>query len=467
MQQRYLNIGWIFCLVLVSYQAQAFRAFGGEITYDRVGELTLNVQIQTFQNPDVASERDSLRLGLDWVENRNWTTARSSTVVAPEHIRISTYEREIGLGGPSWFRLTLTDPNLAEFDNLPGSVNTVFALQTLALLHPSCRNNSARFLHPAYAQSRYGSALHYVPGAWDPDADSLAFSLIAPYGEFGVPLSGYAFPEGLTLDPATGELHWDFVQEGQWLVVMRVKEYRAGAFVGSVDRAILLRGLDLGADPPAFFSSGSWGNAEPLLLNPGELASASVGVLAAQGSELSWTIQGEGGLNADADAPVLQVFFSADTLKVEVLWAPEATRARRRPYLFTLRIRQEDSDGAFQSQDIALRIAVPGPDVEGCFPPPYLWLGEEDLGDPDLTVHAGGDQGPAVFPVPATDRIHLQWKQPGPYRVMLVNAAGQLLMQETVQGAVGVLERNRLPAGAYWVLWQSSTQAGSKPVVFR
>jgi hypothetical protein len=69
--------------------------------------------------------------------------------------------------------------------------------------------------------------------------------------------------------------------------------------------------------------------------------------------------------------------------------------------------------------------------------------------------------------MPADDRIYLQWKQPGPYQVRLVNLNGQLLLQETVQGAVGVLERQDLPAGAYWMLWQSATQEGRAPVVFQ
>jgi hypothetical protein len=54
-----------------------------------------------------------------------------------------------------------------------------------------------------------------------------------------------------------------------------------------------------------------------------------------------------------------------------------------------------------------------------------------------------------VYPVPATDRLHLVWAQPADVRVEVIAADGRVVRQERYNGTGPVMDVADLPEGTY------------------
>lgn len=103
-------------------------------------------------------------------------------------------------------------------------------------------NDSPQFTNTAIPFVCMGYPITYSFGAFDPEGDSLSYSLIDAMGINGVPLlyvppfTGNEPITGLTLDPVTGEVTFTLNVQGNWVVVVEVNHYVNGVLVGTILR---------------------------------------------------------------------------------------------------------------------------------------------------------------------------------------------------------------------------------------
>jgi gliding motility-associated-like protein len=156
-------------------------------------------------------------------------------------VKVNTYEGDYQFHGAGQYVFGMVDPNLdVNIINFTGgsASGVQFALlDTLNIGNYTNYNNTPLVNNPPIDNACAGESFYYNPGMYDPDLDSLSFSLI-PFitgsestsgGASFNPLSTYNLPPGnISVDPVTGELTWLHVPStyGEYEIDMFVREWR-------------------------------------------------------------------------------------------------------------------------------------------------------------------------------------------------------------------------------------------------
>ncbi|HEX2617227.1 MAG TPA: SprB repeat-containing protein, partial [Flavobacteriales bacterium] len=126
--------------------------------------------------------------------------------------------------------------NLVDPDDQATYINAVMNTNTGAC------NDSPQFTNAAIPYVCAGYPVSYSYGAFDTDGDSLSYSLVGAMTTNGAPLA-YNPPytalqpiPGISVDPVTGLVTFTLNTQGNWVVVVRVNEYRDGVLIGSIMR---------------------------------------------------------------------------------------------------------------------------------------------------------------------------------------------------------------------------------------
>jgi gliding motility-associated-like protein len=239
-------------LYAVSVFATHNRA--GEITYKHISGFTYEFTISTYTKLSGASvDADRQRLGISWGDGTFDSLNRVSQtflngnppfdIYANKYIGIHTYS------GPFTYVVGVTDPNRIDgIINIGNAVGSLFYLEdTVKILDPNIIgfNSSPQLLNPPIEYGNVGQIFIHNPNAFDPDGDSLSFTISSPLQASGIPVAGYTPPNliapgpnnQISINQLTGELLWDAPQRaGVYNIVILIKEYRGGIFIGSVIR---------------------------------------------------------------------------------------------------------------------------------------------------------------------------------------------------------------------------------------
>lgn len=245
--------------LLVSNHALATHNRAGEITYEQIGDLTIRATITTYtRTSSFAADRDSLE--LFWGDGTSTFVTRSNGKgqELPNDIKVNYYIAEHTYPTRSKYKMSVTDPNrIAGILNIdfPNSVNIQFYIETTLTLVDSRfqgRNSSAILLQPPIDFACVDQVFTHNPNAYDPDGDSLAYELIAPFEEDGVVVPNYNLPDKLSpgpnnkisLDPVTGDFVWNSPKvQGEFNITILIKEYRENILINQIirDMQILVR----------------------------------------------------------------------------------------------------------------------------------------------------------------------------------------------------------------------------------
>ncbi len=152
--------------------------------------------------------------------------------------------------GPGTYTIRFREFNRnANVLNMANSVNTPFYIETTITIDPILGlNNTPILTVPPIDLAAVGARFTHNPGAYDPDGDSLSYSMVVPKQNLNLEVSNYRDPNagefggtseagGATifeLDPITGELVWDAPgTAGQYNIAFIVEEWRKidGEFV--------------------------------------------------------------------------------------------------------------------------------------------------------------------------------------------------------------------------------------------
>ena len=209
-------------IVLSGFSAFATHNRAGEITYRWVSGYTYKITVTTYTNTfSTTADRCELTVYFGDGDSAVAPRVNGSSILCPSshdgvmvaiNTKLNVYEVLHTYGGPNNYIITVEDPNRnADICNIPVSVNTSFFLRTELVINPFLgRNSSPVLLNPPIDQACVGECFEHNPGAYDPDGDSLYYSLVTCYAG-GVPIPGFTLPPNMTynsIDHATGDLLW-------------------------------------------------------------------------------------------------------------------------------------------------------------------------------------------------------------------------------------------------------------------
>lgn len=237
----FLRKCFLFLLFLSSTTfALATHQRAGEISYRYLSGLTYEFTITTYTfTPSLA---DRPQIDIYWGDGSSSTVNRTSKTDMGNDISINIYVTQHTFPAAGSYSITFEDPNRnAGIVNIPNSVNIPFFIETNLIINPFLGSNSSPvLLNPPIDDGCLNITYYHNPGAYDPDGDSLAYSLITCRGYNGENIPGYSLPAASTsisIDPYTGDLVWDApIIVGEYNIAILIKEYRNGVMIGSMVR---------------------------------------------------------------------------------------------------------------------------------------------------------------------------------------------------------------------------------------
>ena len=249
------RVFWILLFIGFVFKVEATHNRAGEIIYCHLYDLTYEVTIITYTKcSSTSADRDSLE--LIWysadssVEIGRKTVARfPAPITLPDDVCYNTYTTTISFPGRASYVLTMTDPNrIGDIINISGSIGVKFYLEDTIHIPNELKlgnNCSVELFTPPIDYACVGDTFIHNPGAYDPDGDSLVFTLIPPKQEPNLDVPGYLFPDEvnpgpdntIALDRNTGEFIWATPQRvGIYNIAFLVQEYRSGQLISSMIR---------------------------------------------------------------------------------------------------------------------------------------------------------------------------------------------------------------------------------------
>ena len=254
--------------LLVSSFLSATHIIAGDLTYRHVDTIngqpnhayTYIFTITTYTDVNNIAPVDPLYVDIHYVNDPTLI----ASIVAPmingptgeyigndirKNIYVTGYYT---FAGPGMFTAGVLDINrINGISNMEGSVNVPFYLEDTVCIGPvhfTGHNSSPVLLELAVVFTACCRKLVHNPAAYDPDGDSLVFSLMNSLQGIGTPANGYSWPDDvqhescappneLTINPSTGELVWNVCQsQGRYNVGILVTQYRDGQKCGTMMR---------------------------------------------------------------------------------------------------------------------------------------------------------------------------------------------------------------------------------------
>jgi fibronectin type 3 domain-containing protein len=237
---------YLFLLLLLPIGGLATHNRSGSITYRHISGNTYAFTVKTCTK--TSSEADRPELAIKWGDGSSDTLTRAGIEFIFDYdVQINTYEGLHTFTGPASYIIQVEDPNRnSEVINITNSVDKVFCIQTELVISPfiGSPNNSLVIEDcPCPEFACVNEIYCYNVSAYDPDGDSLSYSLVPCRGESCLEMSIpeiYKYPNAigggeLTIDPITGSMCWDApTVQGVYNIAIKISEYRSGIYIGSV-----------------------------------------------------------------------------------------------------------------------------------------------------------------------------------------------------------------------------------------
>ncbi|SNS54330.1 gliding motility-associated C-terminal domain-containing protein [Belliella buryatensis] len=248
MKIQYLLLSFLALVLCISQEASATHIRAGEIIAERVSTQTLTYRITVVGYTDTRSNVVFGPGSINFGDGREVQLNTESDFVVTEalgnQIEKNTFVITHTYQGPGEYIIRFKEFNRNDNTlNMDNSVDTPFYVETMIRIDPFFGvNNSPVLTIPPVDNGGVNIRYIHNPGAYDPDGDSLAYSMDIPKQDFQRAVNNYRSPASsefsfnredggtppfLTLDPRTGDLIWDAPGlAGQYNVAFRIEEYR-------------------------------------------------------------------------------------------------------------------------------------------------------------------------------------------------------------------------------------------------
>lgn len=228
-------------LLIISLQAYATHNRAGEITFKQISIYTYEVTLITYTDSR-SINADRPEVTLKWGDNTESEVKRYSQTQKGNNTFLNIYVAKHTYPGPGTYLIQFQDPNRIEgILNMQNSVNTPFYVETQLQINPGFGfNHSPILLQPPIDFAEVNQVFIHNPNAYDPDGDSLVFTLIPPKQSPNLDVDLYTNPRSsnfFQLDKYTGTLTWNTpVKQGIYNIAILIDEYRNKRKIGYVIR---------------------------------------------------------------------------------------------------------------------------------------------------------------------------------------------------------------------------------------
>ena len=244
----------ILSIILSHFSSFATHVPGGNISYECIGPNTYVVTLTVLEDcgtafignvPQPISVNNSC--GLTFGTNISLPIVTYQQEISQVCSQLITQTTCNGGGFPGVYmhrwRDTITLPGSCDswifsYDdccrntsqNLVGSGNDYY-FETVLNSSTSPCNNSPTLISSPIAYVSINQIVNYNLGVFEPDGDSLAYSLVSALGDPGVPVayqggySGSSPINGINIDPSTGEITFTPTITGNFVVVVLIEEF--------------------------------------------------------------------------------------------------------------------------------------------------------------------------------------------------------------------------------------------------
>lgn len=355
-------------VLLISVQAMATHNRSGTIRYRHLFGTTYEFTVTTCTKS--SSEADRPELEIKWGDGSLDTIPRiSEEQIPPYDVKINTYVGVHVYTGPSSYIISVEDPNRnAGVVNINNSVDKIFCIQTELIISPfiGTPNNSLVIEDcPCPEFACLNSIYCYNLSAYDPDGDSLSYSLVPCRGEDCLEMSIpaiYNYPDlvgggVMSIDSVTGTLCWNLPQiPGEYNLAIKISEWRNGFYVGAVVQDMQLTVLACSNNPPDIVD-----HADTCVFAGDSVAIEFIATDPDPGQMVS--IYGTGAVFHLSNNPALFAEESStNSVSGYFLWEPNCENASNNPY--SIIVHAEDNDPGMQLSDLStFRIKVNIPPV--------------------------------------------------------------------------------------------------------
>ena len=251
---RWLRPLAVFLLLLAPAALFATHQRAGEISYTYVAGLTYEFTITTYTY--TPSPADRPEIDVNWGDGTITTIERYQKINLDNNISKNVYVTQHTFSAVGTFHVTFEDPNRnAGIINIPNSVEIPFFIETIVVINPFIGGNSSpQLMTPPIDNGCTNVIYYHNPGAYDPDGDSLSYSLINCRGYDGEDIPGYSMPfasNSISIDPVTGDLIWDTPgMAGEYNIAILIQEWRNGMMISSMVRDMQISIAPCNNQPP-------------------------------------------------------------------------------------------------------------------------------------------------------------------------------------------------------------------------
>ena len=244
----------IISLLAIKSTAFATHQRAGEISYTYISGLTYEFTIVTYTYTPSPADRPEIE--VFWGDGTSSIIQRNNKVNMENNISLNVYITQHTFSAVGTFHITFEDPNRnAGIVNIPSSVEIPFFIETILVINPFIGGNSSpQLLNPPLDNGCTHVPYYHNPGAYDPEGDSLTYSLINCRGYEGEDIPGYTLPQAsnyISIDPLTGDLTWDSpLMAGEYNIAILIEEWRNGVLIGSMVRDMQITIAPCDNEPP-------------------------------------------------------------------------------------------------------------------------------------------------------------------------------------------------------------------------
>jgi gliding motility-associated-like protein len=234
-----------FLTLLLTFPAlsNATHYKAGDITYKQTGAYSFEISLITYTDvKSIADGVDRNQVEIFWGDNNSDIISRQSQINIGNSVLKNVYVATHTYPGPGSYLISFKDHNrVSDILNITQSVIIPFYLETELNINPFRGiNQSPQLLEVPICFARVGETFIYYPNAYDPDGDSLTFSIIPPKEEKGKNVPGFFIPPSTVkfhLDKHTGKITWETPPHiGIYNIAILVEEFRNGKKIGYVIR---------------------------------------------------------------------------------------------------------------------------------------------------------------------------------------------------------------------------------------
>lgn len=235
---------------ILSSSSFATHQIGGEITYAYLGGLAFKIIVTTYTNTDpLTTQADRCDIIVHFgdgdsaivprVNGPSLLCSSADGETIDTHIKKNIYEITHNYSYYGHYTISMEDPNrVAGICNIPNSIDQFFYIESRLTFDASLTiNSSPQFTAAPVFYAFVGIPYTQNVTAYDSDGDLLTYESVSCIGLGGVPIAGYTYPPGFSIDSLTGETTWNTPSMiCKYNFAVKVRKWRNGIMIGEVIR---------------------------------------------------------------------------------------------------------------------------------------------------------------------------------------------------------------------------------------